>query len=122
MASNIYFLASELKELLDNDERIIRLNELEKKLTNDEEVMALTYQKDVAVSNYSDALNHYANDSEEIKKFQHDLFVKKEALDNHPIVKDYLSAYAAVRDLYFQINEILFGDLSTHMKPHRENK
>lgn len=122
MASNIYFLASELKELLDNDERIIRLNELEKKLTNDEEVMALTYQKDVAVSNYSDALNHYANDSEEIKKFQHDLFVKKEALDNHPIVKDYLSAYAAVRDLYFQINEILFGDLSTHMKPHKENK
>lgn len=122
MASNIYFLASELKELLDNDERIIRLNELEKKLTNDEEVMALTYQKDIAVSNYSDALNHYANDSEEIKKFQHDLFVKKEALDNHPIVKDYLSAYAAVRDLYFQINEILFGDLSTHMKPHKENK
>ena len=122
MASNIYFLASELKELLDNDERIIRLNELEKKLTNDEEVMALTYQKDVAVSNYSDALNHYANDSEEIKKFQHDLFVKKEALDNHPIVKDYLSAYTAVRDLYFQINEILFGDLSTHMKPHKENK
>lgn len=122
MASNIYFLASELKELLDNDERIVRLNELEKKLNESEEVMALSYQKDIAVSNYSDALNHYANDSEGIKKFQHDLFVKKEALDNHPIVKDYLNAYAAVRDLYFQINEILFGNLSTHMKPHKENK
>ena len=119
MSSNIYFLASELKDLLNNDERIIRLNELEKKLTSDEEVMALTYQKDVAVSNYSDALNHYANDSEEIKKYRHELFIKKEALDNHPIVKDYLNAYSKVRDLYFEINEILFGDLSTHLKKEK---
>ena len=122
MSSNIYFLASELKDLLNNDERIIRLNELEKILTNNEEVMALTYQKDLAVSNYSDALNHYANNSEEIKKYRHELFIKKEALDNHPIVKDYLNAYSEVRDLYFQINEILFGDLSVHMKPHKENR
>lgn len=121
MPSNIYFLASELKDLLDNDERIMRLNELEKKLNESEEVMALSYQKDLAVSAYSDALNHFANDSEEIKKFHHELFVKKEALDNHPIVKDYLKAYSEVRDLYFQINEILFGDLSAHMKPHKEN-
>ena len=119
MVSNIYLLAGELKDLLDNDERIIRLNKLENELNNNEEVMALSYQKDLAVSAYSDVLNYFANDSEEIKKYQHELFLKKEALDNHPLVKSYLKAYSEVRDLYFQINEILFNDLSLHLKEKR---
>lgn len=119
MVSNIYLLAGELKDLLDNDERIIRLNKLENELNNNEEVMALSYQKDLAVSAYSDALNHFANDSKEIKQYQHELFLKKEALDNHPLVKEYLKAYSEVRDLYFQINEILFNDLSLHPKEKR---
>ncbi len=119
MVSNIYLLAGELKDLLDNDERLIRLNKLENELNNNEEVMALSYQKDLAVSAYSDALNHFANDSEEIKQYQHELFLKKEALDNHPLVKEYLKAYSEVRDLYFQINEILFNDLSLHQKEKR---
>lgn len=119
MVSNIYLLAGELKDLLDNDERLIRLNKLENELNNNEEVMALSYQKDLAVSAYSDALNHFANNSEEIKKYQHELFLKKEALDNHPFVKEYLKAYSEVRDLYFQINEILFNDLSLHQKEKR---
>ena len=119
MVSNIYLLAGELKDLLDNDERLIRLNKLENELNNNEEVMALSYQKDLAVSAYSDALNHYANNSPEIKKYQHELFLKKEALDNHPLVKSYLKAYSEVRDLYFQINEILFNDMSLHQKEKR---
>ena len=122
MVSNIYLLAGELKDLLDNDERIIRLNKLENELNNNEEVMALSYQKDLAVSSYSDALNHFANNSEEMKKYQHDLFLKKEALDNHPLVKEYLKAYSEVRDLYFQVNEILFNDLSLHKKEKRINR
>ena len=119
MVSNIYLLAGELKDLLDNDERLIRLNKLENELNNNEEVMALSYQKDLAVSAYSDALNHFANDSKEIKQYQHELFLKKEALDNHPLVKSYLKAYSEVRDLYFQINEILFNDSSLHQKEKR---
>lgn len=122
MVSNIYLLAGELKDLLDNDERIIRLNKLENELNNNEKVMALSYQKDLAVSSYSDALNHFANDSEEMKKYQHDLFLKKEALDNHPLVKSYLKAYSEVRDLYFQINEILFNDLSLRKKEKRVSR
>ena len=122
MVSNIYLLAGELKDLLDNDKRIIRLNKLEKEMNENEEVMALSYQKDLAVSSYSDALNHYANNSEEIKKYQHELFLKKEALDNHPLVKEYLKAFSEVRDLYFQINEILFNDLSLHLKEKRVSK
>lgn len=113
---DIYSLSYELKDLLTNDPRIIRLNELEKKMNASEEVMALAYQKDVAVSEYSDALNHFTRDSEEVKKAQHNLRIKKEALDNHPLVKDYLKAYSEVRDLYYQLNDILFSNLNLNMK------
>ena len=113
---DIYSLSYELKDLLINDPRIIRLNELEKKMNESEEVMALAYQKDVAVSEYSDALNHFARDSEEVKKAQHNLHLKKETLDNHPLVKDYLKAYSEVRDLYYQLNDILFSNLNLNMK------
>lgn len=116
MTKDIYNVAYSLKELLDNDERVILLDELEKKMNENEEVMALAYQKDLAVNEYSDALNHFSSDSEEVKKAQHNLFIKKEALDNHPLVRDYLKAYSEVRDLYYQVNEILFNNLSLHMK------
>ena len=39
MVSNIYLLAGELKDLLDNDERLIRLNKLENELNNNEQRM-----------------------------------------------------------------------------------
>ena len=113
---DIYSLSYELKDLLTNDPRIIRLNELEKKMNENEEVMALSYQKDVAVSEYSDALNHFARDSEEVKKAQHNLHIKKEALDNHPLVREYLTAYSEVRDLYYQLNDILLSNLNLNMK------
>ena len=113
---DIYSLSYELKDLLTNDQRIIRLNELEKKMNESEEVMALAYQKDVAVSEYSDALNHFTKNSEKVKKAQHNLHLKKEALDNHPIVREYLKAYSEVRDLYYQLNDILFSNLNLNMK------
>ena len=114
--SDIYSLSYELKDLLNNDERIIALNKLEKEMNENEEVMALAYQKDLAINEYSDALNHFASDSEEVKKAQHNLRFKKEALDNHPLVREYLKAYSEVRDLYFQLNDILFSNLNLKMK------
>ena len=114
--SDIYSLSYELKDLLNCDERIVLLNDLEKKMNENEEVMALAYQKDLAVNEYSDALNHFASDSEEVKKAQHNLHLKKEALDNHPLVREYLKAYSEVRDLYYQINDILFSELNLKMR------
>lgn len=116
MDQELYSLTFELKELLSNDERIILLDSLEKKLNENEEVMALSYQKDVAVSEYNDALNHFPENSPEVKKAQKELFDKKTALDNHPLVREYLKAYSEVRDLYFAINDILFSHLSINMK------
>ena len=119
MAKDIYEAAYELKDLLSQDERIIRLNELEQKMNNDNEVISLAYQKDVAVSNYSDALNHFSEDSEEVKKAQHEMYLKKLALDTHPLVRQYLDAYKEVRDLYIQMNALLFEGLNLKMKEHK---
>ena len=119
MAKDIYETAYELKDLLSQDERIKRLNELEQKMNNDNEVIALAYQKDLAVSHYSDTLNHFPEGSEEVKKAQKELYEKKLALDTHPLVREYLDAYKEVRDLYIQMNALLFDGLNLKMKEHK---
>ena len=119
MANDIYETAYELKDLLSQDERIKRLNELEQKMNNDNEVIALAYQKDLAVSHYSDTLNHFSEDSEEVKIAQKELYEKKLALDTHPLVREYLDAYKEVRDLYIQMNALLFEGLNLKMKEHK---
>ena len=119
MAKDIYEIAYELKELLMQDERIKRLNILEEKMNKDDEVIALAYQKDLAISNYSDTLNHFKEDSKEAKAAQKELYEKKLALDTHPLVREYLDAYKEVRDLYIQMNALLFDGLNLKMKEHR---
>ena len=119
MDKDIYTIAYELKELLTNDERIIRLNKIEDKMNNDQEVISLAYQKDMACVSYSDTLNHFANDDQMSQKVQKELHQKKLSLDNHPLVREYIDSYKQVRDLYFEINDILFGDLNLRLKEHR---
>ena len=119
MAKDIYQVAYELKDCLSQDERIKRLNSLEVKMNNDNEVIALAYQKDLAVSNYSDALNHFAEDSNEVLKARKELHEKKLALDTHPLVREYLDAYKEVRDLYIQMNALLFDGLNIKLKEHK---
>jgi len=116
MEKDIYLLASELKELLDHDERIITLNKIEEEMNNSDEVISLSYKKDCMVIKYSDCLKYADENSSICKKAHHDLYLAKEELDNHPLVRNYLDAYSKVRDLYFYINEILFGGLSLRMK------
>ena len=117
MDNHIYELSLDLKKSLDNDPRIIKLNELEKKMNEDKEVIALAYAKDVASSEYSDILNHYSQDSETAKKYQKKLYAAKKALDEHPLVKEYLKAYVEVRNLYSEINAIVFKDLNPELCP-----
>ena len=117
MAEDIYLKAEHLKQSLNNDPRIIRLNELEKKMNDDEEVMALAYQKDVAATNYSDVLKYYSEDSEQAKEALKKLHYAKLALDSHPLVIEYLCAYKEVRELYEQVNEILFANFNSSLCP-----
>ena len=114
---DIYLKAEQLKDTLANDPRVIRLNEIEKKMNEDEEVMSLAYQKDMAAVNYSDILNHFPEESEEAKAALKRLHEAKLALDSHPLVREYLSAYKEVRLLYEDINNILFSGFSANLKP-----
>ncbi|HHT66974.1 MAG TPA: YlbF family regulator [Erysipelotrichaceae bacterium] len=116
MNKDIYTLSSELKQLLDADERLILLNELEEKMRDNQEVMELAYYKDLAISRYSDLLNHFSSEDKITKKAHRELFLKKKALDEHPLVREYLKAYSQVRDLYLEISTILFSDLNIHLK------
>ena len=109
MAKDIYTLAYELKELLESDPRIEDLNEKEEAMKNSNEVKALADKKEQAVSLYSVS-------SEQGQKVLHQ---SKLELDSHPLVRAYLDAYSKVRDLYFEINDILFSGLSTHLKEHK---
>lgn len=117
MKQNIYLQAEQLKENIANDPRMIHLLELEKKMNENEEVMALAYKKDMAAVNYSDVLNHFSEDSEEAKKALKELHEAKLNLDQHPLVREYLNAYKEVRELYDEINEILFSNFAANLCP-----
>ena len=78
-----------LKESLDHDERLLLLKEKEKEMEENEEVMLLSYYFQRAQDEYNDALRHYKEESEEVKKAQKTLFEKKKALDEHPLVQAY---------------------------------
>ena len=121
MSKDIYQKASDLKETLDKDSRILLLNKLEKEMDESEEVMALAYQKDMASVKYSDILNHFSKESDEAKQALKELSLAKEKLNNHPLVKEYLKVYGEVRDLYMEINDILFSDFSANLCPKEKN-
>ncbi len=108
METKITELAYRLKKEIDNDPRVILLNNLETKLNNDEEVMTLSYQKDRAVDHYEDMTRLFKSDSKEAISATKELSLAKEKLMNHPLVKEYLSAYKEVKDLYEEINRLIF--------------
>lgn len=100
---------TKLKEAINNDPRVLKLNELNKKLDNDDEVMKLAYKKDMASVSYEDALKHFGKDSKEASDAQKRLYEAKLNLDNNELVKEYNHAYKEVRELYNLINKELFS-------------
>ncbi|MCF0108099.1 MAG: YlbF family regulator [Bacilli bacterium] len=111
-----------LKSDLNNDERIILLNELENKLNSNEEVMALSYAKDVAADKYNEMVRLFKDGSEEASLALKQLSIAKANLDNHPLVREYVKAYQKVRELYNEINGILYSSFNPSLCPHKENK
>ena len=110
MDEKIYNLANSLNEQLNNDHRVIRLNELEKELNNSYDVYLLSNKKDEALENYERLKEIYPEDNEQVKDALLKLKQAKEKLNNFPLVKEYLAQYSLVRDLYLEIDNILFSD------------
>ncbi len=110
-----------LHQALEKDERVKDLLQKEKEMEQDEEVMVLSYHFSLAQNDYNDALRHYEEEHEEVKKAQRRLFEKKQKLDSHPKVQAYLSAFQKVRLMYDQIQMDLF-DPFTHPSHCHEKK
>lgn len=120
MTERINKLTYQLKEALNSDLRILALNESEKKMNESEEVMALSYRKDMALEHYNEMLKYYKDDSEEVIKARQDLALAKKNLESHPLVRDYLAKYQEVRLLFEKINQSLFSLLNSDMCPEEK--
>ena len=120
MNEEILNITYQLKEALNNDERIVNLNKIEKEMNESEEVMSLSYKKDMALDKYNEMLKYFADDSEEVIKARQELAQAKKELESHPLVRSYLKAYQEVRMLYEEINNTLFSYLNKNMCPNEE--
>ncbi len=110
-----------LKEMLSNDPRINELNLAEKDMESDEEVMFLSYQKDLALNEYNNDIKSFGEDSEITKNSKQKFIEAKDKLFLHPKVKKYHEKYQVVRILYFSLNKILFGKFSAKHCSNGEN-
>ena len=93
-----------LKAAIESDPRVIRLNELEKKLYDDPSLMELVKKKDDLEREYSEILSYKDKNSEEAMKVGKALHEAKAELDSYP-----LEAFIEVRDIYMHIDDIIFG-------------
>lgn len=110
MEEKIYFLAKDINEELNNNPDVILLNKLEKELNESYEVYTLSNKKDEALEKYLSNKEALGENSEITNESMKELSKAKEELNNHPLVKEYLSVYSRVRDLYLKINNILLSD------------
>ena len=111
MDDRIYLLTKKLKLEMDNDPRFVRLAELEKELDNNNEIILLSMKKDEANNHYNDLLKIYKDDDEVVIKARKELIKRKDELDSHPLVKEYLKVYSEIRLLLLEMNDIIFKDL-----------
>lgn len=105
----IYSLAYRLKDEINSDALVVALNEIEAKLEKNDEVMKLAYKKDMAVLEYNDLLKVFKFDSKEVITSIKYLSEIKNELNTHPLVKEYLDKYKQVKELFNNINKILFS-------------
>ena len=98
-----------LKAALSGDERIIKLGELEKKLYDDPSLLELVKRKDDLEREYNSLLTYKDRNSEEAIKVSKALHEAKEEMDSYPLAKEYTEAFIVVRDLFMEIDDIIFG-------------
>lgn len=100
---------TELKEAIESDPRSIRLAEIEKKLYEDPTLLELVKKKDDLENEYNQILSYQDKNSETAKKVEKALHEAKLELDLHPLAKEYSDAFIKMRDIYMQIDDIIFG-------------
>lgn len=101
--------ASKLKEEIESLPEVKELERLNKLLNENEEVMQLSYKKDMAGIKYEDSVRYFGEKSDEARRAQKALYQAKLELDNNELVKKYNEQYKKVRKIYDKINEEIFN-------------
>lgn len=101
-----------LKDSLLMDERVVRLNQLDEKMNNDESVISLVIKKNNDNDYLLEMIKYFGEESIEASNARKALQASKEALYLHPLVKKYNKQYQKVRMLYIELNRILFSGLN----------
>ncbi len=96
-----------LIEVLDSDPRILNLKAIEEEMEHSDVLASLSLIAKQKAKEYEVELEKDA-DSDETKTAQKALYCAKRALDQHPLTRKYMEAYAPIRLLYAQIDEAIF--------------
>lgn len=102
-----------LKEAIQNDPRFVKLKEAETALSQNEQAVMLSKEKDRLTEVYEDALFHYGESSSLTKDAWHNLYIRKKELDELPVSENYRKAYAPLAQIYRELDLVLFA-------PYRE--
>ncbi|MDY2727868.1 MAG: YlbF family regulator [Candidatus Onthovivens sp.] len=97
-----------LKENIVNSDEYRNLLKAEKEMEQSNEVMILSYKKDMAIVDYEDALKHYSRNSIEVLKAEKILSETAYNLNQHPLVKSYKENLDKLNQLYEEIDKIIF--------------
>ena len=122
MKETTYRALETLKKALDQDERILTLNVLDQEVNADPKLLELSLEAKKKAEGYANSLYFGQDDPENTPPAQHELYLAKKELDEYPLSQQYQKAYYAVRRLYAELDEILFGPYQYHLscggKPH----
>lgn len=118
MEENVLQAINELKQAIINDPRIKRLNELDKKMYEDEEVIKAVKKKNDLENRYSSILSYKEANSDEAIAIQKALYQAKLELDSLPLVKEYNEAFVPIKDIYLMMDDLIFAPFRSKTLSH----
>ncbi len=114
--ANLFTLAAQLHEAIENDARVQCLRQAEQALDQDIQVLALAAaMQECALVYQNDELAESAR-----SRTQRELHLLKKQLDEHPLVMAYHQAFRPVRLMYENIQRDMFTPFNLHFcEDHR---
>jgi len=109
MGKELLLSLHSLKEALASDPRVQELDRLEAEINGDPLVKGLSEKLEALEKAYEDVLAYKKENDLVSIAAQKALYAAKEEMDANPLVARYNAAFVKVRDLYMEIDNILFS-------------
>lgn len=109
MGKELLLSLGSLKEALSSDSRVRELDRLETEVNADTVVKKLSEKLEALEKAYEDVLAYKKENDPVAIAAQKALYAAKEEMDANPLVARYNAAFIKVRDLYMEIDNILFS-------------